>query len=172
MLRPNYNYRDGWGWGYPKPSQTMGNCFSECRRCFFEEEEERETLKSYGTVTLVPQDISGAPTGWKGYHGEISNEEAESRLKIGASNGIFLVYDDPVHQGQYLLAVYYNRSVHRIRIIRRSDGKYVLGEDVPGARAHRSVHGLIKHHRRPFGKPINLEGGGHVVLEGYVYLPS
>lgn len=170
MLRPNY--RDGWGWGYPKPSQTMGNCFSECRRCFLEEEEERETLKSYGTVTLVPQDISGAPTGWKGYHGEISNEEAESRLKIGASNGIFLVYDDPVHQGQYLLAVYYNRSVHRIRIIRRSDGKYVLGEDVPGARAHRSVHGLIKHHRRPFGKAINLEGGGHVVLEGYVYLPS
>ena len=140
----------------------------------------------HATVDDVPQDVSGAPTGWKGYHGAISNEQAENRLRIkGASNGMFLVYDEPpdvkasrrhrsraMHQGQYLLAVYYNRKVHRIRILRRSDGKYVLGQDVPGARAHDSVHKLIKHHQRPCGKAINLEGGGHVTLEGYVYLTA
>ena len=161
----------------------MGNCFEVCRRCFAEEEEEDKTLlqsrygaveKTAGRVEVVPQDVLGGPTGWKGYHGEISHEEAEKRLKteLGASNGVFLVYDDPLHQGHYLLAVYYNGSIHRVRILRRQDGKYVLSEDVPGARAHRSVHGLIKHHRRPFGKAINLEGGGNVVLEGYVYIPS
>ena len=146
----------------------------------------RPKTKYVKHVDYVPQDVSGAPTGWKGYHGAISNEQAENRLKIkGATNGMFLVYDEPpdeklkgnrrhraMNQGQYLLAVYYNGEVHRIRILRCSDGKYVLGQDVPGVRAHDSVHKLIKHHRRPFGKAINLEGGGHVTLEGYVYVKA
>ena len=160
----------------------MGNCLKSCGICLVDEGnrliEEGDALETqYGAmkdaaerVDHVPQDVSGAPTGWKGYHGAISNEQAENRLRIkGASNGMFLVYDDPLHQGQYLLAVYYHGEVHRVRILRRSDGKYVLGQDVPGARAHDSVHKLIKHHRRPFGKAINLEGGGRVTLEGYVY---
>ena len=167
----------------------MGNC------CLLPREDQlsvdvkhryqRYDSPKHATVDHVPQDVSGAPTGWKGYHGAISNEQAENRLRIkGANNGMFLVYDDPLdvkgrrhrvrsmHQGQYILAVYYDRKVHRIRILRRSDGKYVLGQDVPGARAHDSVHRLIKHHQRPCGKSINLEGGGHVTLEGYVYLKA
>ena len=131
----------------------MGNCMKLCGTCLVDKGnrliEAGDALEiQYGAtkdaaerVDHVPQDVSGAPTGWKGYHGAISNEQAENRLRIkGANKGMFLVYDDPLHQGQYLLAVYYRGEVHRVRILRRSDGKYVLGQDVPGARAHDSIH--------------------------------
>ena len=109
--------------------------------------------------------ISG--TEWKGYHGNINNEQAKDRLK-DERNGIFLVYDDPDIKGQLLLAVHYHGEVHRVPIRQSTtDGKYRLGEET---RAYQSVQRLIERHQRPFGWAVHLQGGRHVTLIGYVYL--
>ena len=105
---------------------------------------------------------------WRGYHGNISDREARRRL-INETNGIFLVYDNPNVRGQLLLAVYYEGRVHRVPIRRRPDLKYVLGEE---GRAYRSVHRLIKRHRRPFGWYVNVRDGRHFQLNGHVLRPD
>ena len=116
-------------------------------------------------------DVAGAPTeeGW--YHGGISEYQAVLRIRIAYENGTYLVYDNPSWRGEYILLVYNDGELHRWRIIRRSDGMYVLGENVPGARTHDSVKKLIEYHRGFFGKPIMLANGRRVVLGDHIYLP-
>lgn len=122
------------------------------------------------------QDIEGAPTDKSWYHGNITNDEADYRLKAGARghNGSYLVYDNPLRKGEYILIVHYQHKNHRYKISRRKrDGQYILGQDGPGVVGHDSVRDLIHHHRGVTGKPIKLEGGGVMTLsKEYVYVAS
>ena len=120
------------------------------------------------------QNVEGAPvdkSSW--YHGKITNDEADYRIRVGArgNNGSYLVYDNPYKRGEYILIVYYQRKNHRWKISRRkNDGKYILGEDGPGVIGHDSVRDLVHHHRGVTGKPIKFEGGGVITLsKEYVY---
>lgn len=120
------------------------------------------------------EDIEGAPTGKKWYHGGITYREAEYRLRsssLSVDDGTYLVYDNPMKRGEYVLLVYCKGRFYKWKIIRRpSDGMYVLGENRPGVKTYKSVSKLIKHHRGVTGKPIKLEHGGTVKLNDYVYV--
>ena len=114
------------------------------------------------------EDVHGAPTDKKWYHGAITNDEAETRLKIAQNDGSYIVYDNPRKKGQYILFVYYKRNLHRWKIsIRRSDNKYILGNDGVGVTGYDTVRELIKDHRGIRGKPIKLERGGVLTLSKY-----
>ena len=149
-----------------------------CRSCFQTAVEETRPLlddpfpRRFENV----QDIEGAPVDRSWYHGKITNDEADYRIKAGARghNGSYLVYDNPRKRGEYILIVYYKRKNHRWEISRRkSDGKYILGRDGPGVIGHDSVRDLIHNHRGLTGKPIKLEGGGVMTLsKEYVYVAS
>ena len=119
-------------------------------------------------------DVVGAPIDRKWYHGGINLREAEYRMRSCdpkiRRDGTYLVYDNPRRRGEYVLLVYHKNELRRWKIIRRErDGKYVLGEDSPGAVAHTSVRKLIEYHRGITGKPIKLEHGGSLKLSDYVY---
>ena len=118
------------------------------------------------------QDVHGAPTDKKWYHGAITNVEAETRLKIAQNDGSYIVYDNPQKKGQYILLVYYKRNLYRWKISRRrSDKKYILGNDGEGVTGYDTVPKLIKAHRGIRGKPIKLEHGGVLKLsKSYVYV--
>ena len=148
---------------------TLCSCFQG------EADEETERLlddsnsRSFERV----QDIPGAPTEKKWYHGGITDAEANYRVRSVAAkggNGTYIVYDNPSRKGEYVLLVYKDGELHRWRIIKRKDNKYVLGEDKPGVRAHDTVRKLIKYHRGINGKPIMLEHGGRVTLGDYAYV--
>ena len=109
----------------------------------------------------------------KWYHGRISDEEADFRLKVGADghDGSYLVYDNPRKRGEYVLLVVHEGRLFRWKISKRkTDGKYILGVDGPGVIGHHTVKDLIHHHRGIRGKPIKLEDGGVLTLsKEYVY---
>lgn len=130
----------------------------------------RPTLR-YHSQFECTVDVAGAPTDKKWYHGGITEDEAINRLRMAHENGTYLVYDNPSRRGEYILLVYSDSELHRWRIIRRKDGMYVLGDDVPGARTHDSVAKLIKYHRGLTGKPIMFAEGGRVTLGDYAYMP-
>ena len=119
------------------------------------------------------EEVEGAPTDKKWYHGRISDHEAEHRLRSSPSveDGMYLVYDNPLKRNEYVLLVYSQGSLYKWRIIRRqSDDQYVLGEDGLGVKTYKSVRKLIKHYRGITGKPMRLKDGGTVKLGDYVYV--
>ena len=157
----------------------MGECLSTCfpENDQFENETRgpllrRRDLLDFNEYENV-QDVEGAPTDKKWYHGKISNDEADFRLRMGAggTDGSYLVYDNPRRRGQYILLVYHDRQLLRWKITRRTrDGKYILGEDGPGVVGYSSVRELIKAHRGITGKPIKMQNGGVLTLsKAYVY---
>lgn len=109
----------------------------------------------------------------KWYHGRISDEEADFRLKVGADghDGSYLVYDNPRKRGDYVLLVVHEQRLFRWKISKRkTDSKYILGMDGSGVIGHDTVKDLIHHHRGVRGKPIKLEDGGVLTLsKEYVY---
>lgn len=119
------------------------------------------------------QEVEGAPIGKKWYHGGISDDEAEYRLKsVAEGNGDYLVYDSS-RRGEYILLVYYERKCLRWKISRRRDGRYIIGRDGPGVQSYESVRMLIKHHRGLVNsKPLKLEHGGTVKLANYAFVPE
>ena len=120
------------------------------------------------------QEVEGAPIGKKWYHGGISDEEAEYRLKsVAEGNGDYLVYDGG-RRGEYVLLVYYEGRCHRWKISRRRhDGRYIVGRDGPGVESYESVRVLVKHHRGLINsKPLKLEHGGSVKLANYAFVPE
>ena len=128
------------------------------------------STKSYEHV----QEVEGAPIGKKWYHGGISDEEAEYRLKsVAEGNGDYLVYDGG-RRGEYVLLVYYEGRCHRWKISRRRrDGRYIVGRDGPGVESYESVRVLVKHHRGLINsKPLKLEHGGSVKLANYAFVPE
>ena len=117
------------------------------------------------------------------YHGNISDEEAESRLRrgCGGKDGTFLVYDNPSgREGSYKLPVYYQGQedfikeleINRMKHITDEGEKfgYVLGEGGTGAIVHSSVKELVKYHRGLTGVSIQLKDGRKVKLTEHVYL--
>ena len=120
------------------------------------------------------EEVEGAPIGKKWYHGGISDEEAEYRLKsVARGNGDYLVYDSGRRRGEYILLVYYDGKCHRWKITRRRDGRYVVGGDGPGVESYESVRQLVKHHRGLINsKPLKLEHGGTIKLADYAYVPE
>ena len=139
----------------------------------FRRSDKSHSIKSSRGYERV-EEFPGAPTEKKWYHGGISHREAEYRLRSSSpsvEDGTYLVYDNPMKRGEYVLLVYNKGSFYKWKIIRRpSDGQYVLGEDGPGVKTYESVRELIKHHRGVTGKHIKLEHGGTVRLRDYVYV--
>ena len=129
---------------------------------------------------VVPQrnfqsvrEVKGAPIGKKWYHGGISDDEAEYRLKsVAEGNGDYLVYDSN-RRGEYILLVFYDRKCLRWKISRRRDGRYIVGRDEPGVESYENVRMLIKRHRGLINsKPLKLESGGTVKLSNYAFVPE
>ena len=120
--------------------------------------------------------VEGAPTDKKWYHASITNQEAERRLGIGSrgNDNSYIVYDNPRKAGQYILLVINKEKLYRWKIIKRqSDGKFIIGEDIPGAKGFDSVRELIKAHRGIRGKPIKTDAGMTLTLSRtYVYVDS
>ena len=114
------------------------------------------------------------------YHGNISHDEAESRLRrgCGGKGGTYLVYDNPSsRKGSYMykLPAYYQEDIikeleiNRVKLEGEKFG-YVLGEGGPGAIVHSSVKELVKYHRGLTGVPIQLRDGRKFKLTEHVYL--
>ena len=121
----------------------------------------------------VEGEVEGAPVDKKWYHGNISDQEAERRLRLGAegNNNSYLVYDNARRPDEYVLIVINQGNFYRWRIMRRqSDSKYILGEDIPGAEGFPTVRELINYHRGITGKPIITDSGLTLTLsKSYVY---
>ena len=154
----------------------MGDCAS----CFSAEDEEtgqiRPLIGSSGPAFERVAHKKGAPTDKKWYHANISNDEAERRLRSAGRgiDGAYLVYDNPRKSGEYVLIVLKSNRVYRWKICqRKSDKQYVLGDDVPGSEGYTTVRELIKAHRGVTGKPIKTDGGLSITLNrSYVYIDN
>ena len=108
----------------------------------------------------------------KWYHGNITHQEAESRLRAGANgtNGMYLVYASPSRSGEYVLLVYNRGEMHRWTISqRKEDGKFIVGDNRAGARAYETVQELLNHYSGLFGKALKLQYGSPVKLRAFVH---
>ncbi len=139
--------------------------------CLFPKEADESNRSSENEPLLSEEfvkDVKGEPTDKKWYHGQISNQEADNRLRsaAGGTNGSYLVYDNPIVRGQYVLLVYHKGDLLRwmIRTTRPDHGMYILGNDGPGVVRYRTIRELIKAHRGITGKQIKIEGGGALTL--------
>ena len=120
--------------------------------------------------SILTPEVIGAPTAKQWYHANITNDEAEDRLRFTArEDGNYLVYDfyneaGPVH-GEYMLLVYYDEGkVYRRKISRRRNGRFILGEDKTAmVESYASVRELIKAHRGMTGKPLARLADGRLV---------
>ena len=154
----------------------MGSALSRCLGLTGEYENRSGETKPFFTETRTferTQEIQGAPTDKRWYFGRITDDEADRALRQGAQGheGSYLVYDSPRQRDEYILLAVHERELYRWRISRRrSDGKYILGEDGPYVVGHDTVRDLIHHHRGVTGKPIKLQHGGVMKLsKEYVY---
>ena len=161
----------------------MGSCLSEL--CGSEEEDYQPLHRNKEPQFEHVQDVRGAPTDKDWYHGGITDQEADRRLRsvtIGGDklanwskyDGTYLVYDNPGRRDEYILLVFYRGDLCKWKISRRSsDGQYILGDDGPDVIGHETVRKLIKYHRGATGKPIKLQHGGTVTLsKSYAYQPK
>ena len=137
--------------------------------CCISSDSESDSVTNRPGPDFTPE-VVGAPTAKEWYHGNITNNEAEERLKFAArEDGNYLVYDfynqaGPVH-GEYKLLVYYDEGkVYRRKISRREDGRFILGEDRTAmVESYASVGKLIKAHRGMTGKPLARLADGRLV---------
>ena len=100
------------------------------------------------------------------YRGDISNDDADrylDEIDSQGHDGSYIVYDNPVTTGQYILLVYYRSDKLRWKI-QLVKGMYILGEDGSEVNRYKTVKELIKAHRGVLGKPIETEEGGIVTL--------
>ena len=118
---------------------------------------------------FITPEYKGAPTKKQWYHGSITNDEAEYRLRTTArEDGNYLVYDfyddnGPAY-GNYILLVFCGRKLYPWKISRRQDGKFILGEDnTKMVESYASVRELIKAHRGVTGKPLARLADGRLV---------
>ena len=118
----------------------------------------------------IEVEAEGTPTGKRWYHGRISDELADLRMRSATadgsdSDGTYLVYDNPRREGGFILLVYHREELHRWRISKRkSDDMYIIGRGGTDVKGFKTVRELIHHHRGVTGVPINLEHGGLVTL--------
>ena len=127
--------------------------------------------------TIIIPEFEGAPTAKQWYHGSITNDEAEDRLKTTAKeDGNYLVYDfydenGPAY-GNYILLVYCGRKLYPWKISLRQDGRFILGEEdnTKRVKSYASVRKLIKAHRGTNGKPLPRPNDGRLVklTPGYI----
>lgn len=112
------------------------------------------------------QVVEGAPDRKEWYHGAITDEEANFRVnRAGGGNGCYLVYDNPRKRGGYVLVTLHKCKLYRWKINKRkSDKKFIVGDDGPAVIGHDTIRELIHYHRSIRGKPLKLQDGGHVVL--------
>ena len=141
----------------------MGCCISS------DSESDSVTNRLGRDINTTPE-IGPIPTTKEWYHGNITNNEAEERLKFAAKeDGNYLVYDfyneaGPVH-GEYMLLIYFDGGkVYQQKISRRRDGRFILGEDkLAKVESYASVRELIKAHRGMTGKPLARLADGRLV---------
>ena len=108
------------------------------------------------------------PVNKRWYHGNISHDEAESRLRrgCGGKDGTYLVYDSPSsREGSYMyvLLIYYKPEGEIKNLGIKTQFVLENNTETP----HKDVRSLIKHHT---GKAVKLQGGGKVTLSEHVYL--
>ena len=125
--------------------------------------------RAYKQQTAVAVSVLGEKDKW--YHGNITHQEAETRLRAEANgtNGMYIVYDSPSRSGEYVLLVYNRGEMHRWTISQRQeDGKFIVGDNRAGVRAHETVQELLNYYSGFFGKGLKLQYGGPVKLRGFV----
>ena len=90
------------------------------------------------------------------YHGNISDDEAESRLRrgCGGKHGTYLVYDSP--SSRDVLLIYYKPEGEIKKLGIKTQFVLENNTETP----HKDVRSLIKHHRGVTGKAVKLQGGG------------
>ena len=156
---------------------VMGSCFSDSS-----DNRETRTGSAAGEKTPLVGDGSSKPASptqqriskaW--YHGSISKEEAELRLRSVTggrrSKGTYLVYSDSDYEPGYILLVYKSGRQHRCKIRDIGDSRFVLEVEAEEAamnpRAHSSVNKLISYHSGLFGNTIKLSRTDSVKLRDY-----
>ena len=116
---------------------------------------------------VVKDNAKNELVGKKWYRGSICNKEADRYLDRVSQghNGSYIVYDNPLTSGQYILLVYHKSERLRWKIQQSpTDDMYILGDDGPEVNRYKTVKELIKAHRGVMGKPIETEKGGIVTL--------
>ena len=160
--------REAWNWMHsvPKRLWKLGVCAIQ-NNVWGHESTDPQVVEDDPNIVARCSD----PVNKRWYHGNISHEEAESRLRrgCGGKDGTYLVYDSPSsREGSYMyvLLIYYKpeREIKKLGI----KTQFVLENNTETP--HKDVCSLIKHHRGVTGKAVKLQGGGKVTLSEHVYL--
>ena len=125
--------------------------------------------RAYKQLTAVAASVLGEKDKW--YHGNVIHQEAENRLRAEANgtNSMYMMYDSPSRLEEYVLLVYNGGEMHRWAITQRQeDGKFIIGDNLAGVRAHETVQELLNYYSGFFGKDLKLHNGGPVKLRGFV----
>ncbi|XP_035827890.1 B-cell linker protein [Aplysia californica] len=105
-----------------------------------------------------------ALTDYDWYHGDISRDEGQKRLKSHAKNGGFLVRTSSKSAHPYTLVVYLEKIVYNMIIrCRTNDKKFAIGKEKPDEVAFASLQELIEYHQSHY---VSLVEGGSVRLTG------
>lgn len=121
-------------------------------------------------VTSNPK--KGAPGKKEPYYsGRISARKSEDLLKhTQRLDGTFLIRDSdistPDRNPDFILSLMRDGVVYHLDIVRAHDKKYSLS-NIPSAKSFRSVAKLVSYYQ---SKPVDLAGGGSVLLK--YYLPN
>ena len=160
--------REAWNWTHsvPKRLWKLGVCAIQ-NNFFSHKSTDPQVVEDDPNIVARCSD----PVNKRWYHGNISHDEAESRLRrgCGGKDGTYLVYDSPSNREgsyMYVLLIYYKPEgeIKKLGI----KGQFVLENNTETP--HKDVRSLIKHHRGVTGKAVKLQGGGKVTLSEHVYL--
>jgi hypothetical protein len=73
----------------------------------------------------------GSPTRESWYHGGLDRKNAEMRIQRYKRDGTYIVRDNTRNPGEYSLSLWHDGGTRHLRIRKRPDGMFVLGEEKP-----------------------------------------
>ena len=102
---------------------------------------------------------------------DISREEAENSVSLGAKNGTYLVRrsKNGGSQAPFTLTLYFQGSTYNLNIRHLPDNKFILGKKKSNEMVFGSLKELIEKHKKLHLKLIDKHGNmkGQVVLTDY-----
>ncbi|XP_065184742.1 B-cell linker protein-like [Sycon ciliatum] len=95
------------------------------------------------------------------YNPSMDRRQAEYILQQAQVDGAFVVRNSSKVPGEYSMSLFYQGHVRHLRIRRRNDNMFALGEQKMGEKFFISVVEMVAYHKC---EPINLQSGGFTVL--------
>jgi hypothetical protein len=92
----------------------------------------------------------------------LDRKNAEMRIQRYKRDGTYIVRDNTRNPGEYSLSLWHDGGTRHLRIRKRPDGMFVLGEEKPDEVPFPTVVELVQYFQK---EPVVLKSGGSTPLK-------